>query len=254
MAGQMADRASQHAVVMERVIRTAGGEDGPARLLDGVDLAVGRGAWVNLVGPSGSGKSTLLRLINRMDPASSGRIEVFGRAIERWDVRELRQRVAMVFQEPTLLDRTVRENLRLPLQWGGPGKPGAVDGEAILALVGLDGSLLDRHEDQLSVGQRQRIGLARALVTEPAILLLDEPTAALDVRSAEQLIQTIRAIQQRRDLTVLMATHRLDEARDDGAELVVMIDGRIAARGAAQALFDDPPAGPVHRFLKGDPS
>jgi len=239
---------------MRRVDRNAVGTDnGPVHLLRGVDLDVAAGRWVNLVGPSGSGKSSLLRLINRLDSASAGHIEVLGRPLDDWPVRELRRRVAMVFQEPTLFDRTVRENLALPFELSG-GVPDNFDDRAgrTLATVGLDAGLLDRAEDQLSVGQKQRIALARALVTEPNILLLDEPTAALDVRSAEQLLATIRTQVAEKHLTVLMATHRLHEARDDDTDLVVMIDGRIEAAGHSQQLFNDPPAGPVRRFLKGD--
>jgi ABC-type methionine transport system ATPase subunit len=111
------------AVCMRQVARLVAGANGnvPVELLTGVDLAIERGSVTHIVGPSGSGKSTLLRLINRLDEPAAGTIDILGRAMADWPVRQLRRQVAMVLQEPTLLDRTVRENLQLPFDLWGDG-------------------------------------------------------------------------------------------------------------------------------------
>lgn len=250
------DAASRAAVVMRGVVRevvngpTCNGR--PLRLLDGIDLMVPRCGMLHVVGPSGAGKSSLIRLMNHLDPPTAGRIEVLGRAIDRWPPRRLRQRVAMVFQEPSLLYLTVRENLRLPFRLSGsePADIG-LQIEKAIRLVGLDTGVLEREAAQLSVGQKQRVTLARALITEPDILLLDEPTAALDPRTAEQLLASLAALQRRRSLAIVMVTHRLAEARQLGGQMLVLIDGRAAALGDVNRLLSRPPDGEVRDFLQG---
>ncbi len=232
-----------------RGVDRAVGQDGNAkRLLTGIDLTIARNTITHIVGPSGSGKSSLLRLINRLDEPTSGTIEVLGKPSRDWPVRELRRRVAMVLQEPSLLDRTVEENLRLPGVLHGLDNG---DPRAAVEQVGLSADMLKRAADQLSVGQKQRVALARAIITKPDVLLLDEPTSALDPRTAEELLDQLIAIRQQRELTIIMVTHRLEEARRLGGQMVVMIDGTLAASGEAAALLDDPPNGVVRQFLIG---
>jgi len=228
-------------------------EGTPVRLLDRVDLEVARGGLLHVVGPSGAGKSTLVRLINRMDEATDGSIDVLGRPISSWPVRELRQRVAMAFQESSLLGMPVRQNLRLRFDLCGDPPPDLDERMAgVLDLVGLDDEVLDRDASRLSVGQKQRVALGRALIGEPDVLLLDEPTSSLDPRLAEQLLDRLTSIRRTRELTMVMVTHRFEEARRMGGDLAVMIDGRIEAFGTVESVIGQTTNQRVRRFLLGD--
>ncbi len=252
------DGSSEDAVVMRDVTREVilvATHSQRFRLLDGINLRIRKGELLHVVGPSGSGKSSLLRLINRLDEASGGSVMVLGRTIEDWSVRQLRLRVGMVFQEPTLLGLSVRENLDLALRLG---MNGATDTERrierALGLAHLDLDLLERGESQLSVGQKHRVSLARALINEPDVLLLDEPTAALDIRTAERLLRHLEELRERQALTIIMATHRLNEAAQLGGRMLVLIEGRVAALGGVQELTQSPPTRAVRDFLLGSSS
>ena len=229
------------------------GTDTPVRLLDGIELELVRGGLLHIVGPSGAGKSTLVRLINRMDEATAGSIDVLGRPIASWRVRELRQRVAMAFQESSLLGMSVRQNLRLRFDLGGD-PPADIDDRmtAVLDLVGLEADALDRDASQLSVGQKQRVALGRALIGQPDLLLLDEPTSGLDPRLAERLLDRLSAIRRSKQLTMVMVTHRLEEARRMGGQMAVLIDGRIEAFGTVESVIAQTANEGVRRFLRGD--
>jgi putative ABC transport system ATP-binding protein len=188
-----------------------------------------------------------------MDEATVGSIEVLGRPIRSWPVRELRQRVAMAFQESSLLGMSVRQNLRLRFDLCGDA-PADLDERIgrVLDLVGLGDEVLDRDASRLSVGQKQRVALGRALIGEPDVLLLDEPTSGLDPRLAEQLLDRLTEIRRSRGLTMVMVTHRLEEARRMGGEMAVVIDGRIAASGAVESVIAQTTSAQVRQFLLGD--
>ncbi len=155
----------------------AGPPDAP--ILKGITLEVPCDGILAVAGPSGSGKSTLLRLLNRLDDPVSGSIRSDGRDITDWEPRELRRRVAMIFQTAPIFPGTVFDNFGVAL-------PGLDLDRAnhVLDHVGMPRELLDRPADQLSGGEAQRMTIARALLTEPQVLLADEPTASLDTRVA----------------------------------------------------------------------
>jgi ABC-type methionine transport system ATPase subunit len=229
------------------------GANTPVRLLDGIEFELVRGGLLHIVGPSGAGKSTLVRLINRMDETTAGSIDVLGRPIASWRVRELRQRVAMAFQESSLLGMSVRQNLRLRFDLCGDPPPDIDDRmTAMLDLVGLEAEALDRDASQLSVGQKQRVALGRALIGQPDLLLLDEPTSGLDPRLAERLLDRLSAIRRSKQLTMVMVTHRLEEARRMGGQMAVLIDGRIEAFGTVESVIAQTANEAVRRFLRGD--
>lgn len=226
-------------------------ETSPAHLLRQIGLKLHRGQCLNVIGPSGSGKSTLLRLINRLDDASRGRITVLGKPVEQWPIRELRRAVSMVFQEPTLLDQTPRQNMYLPFTLCG--QPADQMDQRIAEacrLAGFDPALLDRAPGELSVGQRQRATLARALIAQPQILLLDEPTSGLDAPTANDLLDRLDKLRREKGLTLLIVTHRLHEVRRLGGQVAVMIDGMLLAHGPVDEVLIHPPAGPVARFIE----
>ena len=186
---------------------------GPSRLaLSGVTCDIRPGEFVALLGPSGCGKSTLLRLVAGLMPPSAGRLTVGGLAPEM--ARREKLRVAFVFQEPNLLPwRTVADNIRLPLEL--QGMPRREHDERIkqsLALIGLNADDARKPPRSLSGGMRMRVSLARALVTQPDVLLLDEPFAALDDVLRQQLNEELVQIWMRAHWTGLFVTHNVAEA------------------------------------------
>ena len=183
----------------------------PVQALAGVDLEVERGDFVSLLGPSGCGKSTLLRLIADVLQPTSGSIEVRGGTAMR---ARLAREFGFVFQHPgLLLWRTARANVSLPLEVGGWGRhhdpPHQPDD--LLALVGLKG-FEDAYPRQLSGGMQQRVSIARALVTGPPILLMDEPFGALDEITRDHLNQELLRIWAATGTTILFVTHSIPEA------------------------------------------
>jgi cell division transport system ATP-binding protein len=192
----------------EKVSKSYGGQRRPA--LDTVDVDIDKGEFVFLVGASGSGKSTFLRLVLREARPTAGRVFVAGKEINRlagWKIPGLRRQIGTVFQDFRLLpNKTVTENVAFALQV--IGKPKAVIQELVpetLALVGLEGKG-DRMPDELSGGEQQRVGIARAFVNRPMILLADEPTGNLDPTTSVGIMKLLDRI-NRTGTTVVMATH-----------------------------------------------
>jgi putative ABC transport system ATP-binding protein len=182
-----------------------------------------------LVGPSGAGKSTLLRLLNRLADPDSGAIHYRGRDVRDYDVLELRRGVSLVPQLPALLPGSVAENVSY-----GPGLcDRRCNVDAALALAGLDGTFAERAARQLSVGEQQRVMLARALALEPAVLLLDEPTAALDERSRDAVERTLLDLHARVSAALIVVTHDQAQARRLGDRVLVLDGGRIRSQPRA---------------------
>ena len=182
-----------------------------------------------LVGPSGAGKSTLLRLLNRLADPDSGTIYYRGRDIRDYEVLALRREIALVPQLPALLPDSVAENISY-----GPRLCGRrCDLDRVLALAGLDSTFAERAARQLSVGEQQRVMLARALAIEPEVLLLDEPTAALDERSRDAVERTLLALHARLSAALIVVTHDQAQARRLGERVLVLDAGRIRAQPQA---------------------
>jgi len=205
------------------------------RALDGVDLVVERGDSLAIMGPSGSGKSTLLGLLGGLDRPTSGSLAFQGRNVAAMSDDELarvrNQVVGFVFQSFQLLPRTsAAGNVGLPLVYRGVGRAERRR-LAVQALesVGL-GHRLGHRPTQLSGGEQQRVAIARALVTEPAMLLADEPTGNLDSRSGEELLELLARLHDERRVAVVVVTHDPGVAERCG-RIVVVRDGRLAPGG-----------------------
>jgi ABC-type lipoprotein export system ATPase subunit len=209
------------------------------RALQGVDLAVGPGLFVALRGRSGSGKTTLLNCIGGLDRPTSGRVWVEGQDLghmsERKRVRLRRRRIGFVFQSFALLPTySASENIDLMLRLAGVGRrERRRRAEHVLGLVGLQ-KWASHRPFEMSGGQQQRLAIARALSTRPALILADEPTGELDSATGQQILELLRRIVEHEGTTVLMATH--DLTVDLYADQVYHLqDGRIAGQQQQQA-------------------
>ena len=217
------------------------------RALDGISLRIEAGEFVAIMGPSGSGKSTLMNLLGCLDRPTSGRYVLDGIDVSQLDGdrrAEIRNaKIGFVFQSFNLLPRTsALENVELPLLYGS----GALDGDErekrarhALSRVGLAGR--EKHySSQLSGGQQQRVAIARALITDPPILLADEPTGNLDTRTSEEVLSIFQELNDA-GKTVLLITHEPDIARH-AKRVVVFRDGKIVRDEAVQQVRSGQPA------------
>jgi putative ABC transport system ATP-binding protein len=186
-----------------------------------------------LAGPSGSGKSTVLRLLNRLADPDSGTVHYRGENVRDRDPLELRREVGLVPQLPALLAGTVEEHLRFAGDLGGR-EP---DIARLLDLAGLDPSFAERDSTRLSVGEQQRAMLARALALEPSTLLLDEPTSALDEMATGAVEETLLELGERLEISLVLVTHDLDQARRMSEWLVRIEAGRAVEQGPTAELL-----------------
>ena len=222
----------------------------------GVDFTVGHGEIFCVMGLSGSGKSTLIRHINRLIEPSAGRILVYGEDVNRKSHEELRRRRAekmgMVFQHMALFPhRTVRDNVAFGLEIRKVDvKERRRVADEKLALVQLDG-WGDRMPAELSGGMQQRVGLARALASDPVILLMDEPFSALDPLIRRQLQGEFLDLTQRVHKTTLFITHDLDEAIRLGDRIAIMKDGGLSQIGTPEEIITNPADDYVAEFVQG---
>jgi osmoprotectant transport system ATP-binding protein len=211
-----------------------------APVLDRVSLEVREREFLAIVGPSGSGKTTLLRLINRLIDPSTGAVRVNGEDVQATDAVALRRRIGYVFQGTGLFPHmTVAENIAITpklLGWDDGRMAARVD--ELIALVRLD---RDKHRDrfpaQLSGGEGQRVGVARALAAAPKIMLMDEPFGALDPLTRDALGEDYRRLHGELGLTTVMITHDMLEAVLLADRVAVIRNGRIIADGTPQALM-----------------
>lgn len=221
-------------------LRDASVRFGTVQALDRVSLDVAAGDFVALVGPNGSGKTTLLRALHGMLALQGERQLAPGVAAQ-----------AMVYQRPFMLRLSVANNLRLALWLAGvPRVRWAATADLALRRVGL-ASLAERPARALSGGQQQRLALARAWAVQPAVLFLDEPTASLDP-GAKREVEALLAGFAAEGMTLVMSTHNLGQAKRLASRVVYLDAGRIQLDLPTGDFFDDDPAGPAHRFLKGE--
>jgi putative ABC transport system ATP-binding protein len=228
------------------------GSDGrPVDILDNVSFSAPGGQITAIVGPSGGGKSSLIRLLNRLSDPARGRIYLGNEDITSLDPLLVRRRVAMVLQKPFMFEGTVLENLQRPFIYRQESLPGAdsVGLGQVLALARLTPDLLGRDSRSLSLGQQQRVSLARALLTNPQVLLLDEPTSALDRPTADHLAATFHEICQLQRLTILMVTHDLRLAGKIADHLIYLEAGHVLEEGPAAELLKHPHSSELQRFL-----
>ncbi len=226
---------------------------GTNEVLKGIDLTVQPGEVIAIIGKSGSGKSTLLRCINGLETFQDGALTVDGKPLlhdSAMAMRELRQRVGMIFQNFNLFPHlSVGRNVMLAptLVKQRSQKDAAAQAARLLERVGL-GEKFESMPDQLSGGQQQRVAIARALAMEPAVLLCDEITSALDPELVGEVLRVVESL-AREGMTLLMVTHEMAFARKVSNRVIFMHQGRVHEMGPPQALFGDPQTPELRQFL-----
>lgn len=227
---------------------------GEVRAVNDVDLTINKGEIYGIIGYSGAGKSTLIRLLNRLERATTGTVEVAGRDLTKIsgaELRKARQEIGMIFQHFNLLwSRTVRENIAFPLEIAGVDKAERMKRvDELIKLVGLEGRE-DAYPSQLSGGQKQRVGIARALANRPKVLLCDEATSALDPQTTDQILDLLVDINEKLGLTIVLITHEMHVIRKICHEVSVMENGRIVEQGPVLEVFRKPQQSITKRFVK----
>ena len=214
------------------------------KAVDSVDFSVQTGEVFGIVGLSGAGKSTLVRTLNLLQVPSSGQILIDGKDITKargQELRQIRQKIGMIFQHFNLIhNRTIKENLAFALKAGNyPKDQREARIMELLEMVDLTDKL-HAYPNNLSGGEKQRIGIARAIANQPEILLCDEATSALDVETTEEILQLLTKIKEQTGITIVFITHELDVARKFFDRVAVMENGRIVEEQTTYGLFSQP--------------
>jgi polar amino acid transport system ATP-binding protein len=227
---------------------------GRLEVLRGVDMELGKGNAVCVIGPSGSGKSTLLRCINLLEPPSSGRIFLEGKEITgkgaQEDVNFVRRRVGMVFQQFNLFPhKSAIENVCLAQEKVLERKPEEArqKAEELLTRVGLSDKMHE-YPDRLSGGQQQRVAIARALAMDPHVMLFDEVTSALDPELVKEVLDVMRELASE-GMTMVVVTHEMGFAREVAHNVIFMDQGIVVEEGSPDQILDRPREERTKRFL-----
>lgn len=224
---------------------------GKSEVLKGIDLEIKDGEVFTLIGPSGSGKTTVLRIIDFLEKPTSGRYFFKGEDTGSPGADELaiRRRMAMVFQKPAVLNTTVEENVAFGLKFRKVNSAKITEKVAsALELVGLS-HLSGRRAVTLSGGEMQRVAIARAMVTEPELLLMDEPTANLDPVSSDVIEDLIHRINTEHKTTIILTTHDMAQGQRLADRIGVMMDGSLVQQGSIQDIFFRPNGQKIARFV-----
>jgi len=241
--------ADEMAVLVARKIRkTYGKRTLKQEVLKGIDLEVHEGEFVGIMGPSGSGKTTLLNVLCSIDFPTEGIVEINGKPLQKMKERDLakfrREHLGFIFQDYNLLDTlTVKENILLPLSISKVPKKVAEQRLAMLVEYLGIADILNKYPNEISGGQKQRTSAARALITEPSIVFADEPTGALDSKSATALLTNLESINKERGATIMMVTHD-PVAASFCSRVLFLKDGQIYTElykgdKTRQAFFQD---------------
>ena len=236
------------------VLSRLGRSRGADVVLDIDALEVAAGEVLCLVGPTGAGKTTMLRILAGVEAPSSGELRVRGQVLGAGGLTLEQQRsVAMVFQRPLLLDRTVRENVAYGLAVRGTTTKDEQHTLvlAVLRRLGLE-AFAERRARALSGGETHLVALARSLVLDPTVLLLDEPTANLDPARVTVVEKVVRDARDERGTTVVWATHNLFQARRCADRVALLLDGRLVEVASATDFFEAPKDARTRAFVRGE--
>lgn len=215
-------------------------------ILKGIDAEVPQGSITAVVGPSGSGKSTLLRTINRLIEPTAGEVYLDGNPTSAMDALELRRRVGMVFQLPALFGATVEEAVLYGAHLAGR----SADAGRLLEMAGLDASFKDKAPQSLSVGEQQRVSIARALALEPEALLMDEPTSALDEAARRRIEDLVRELNASLGLTIVFVSHDLGQVERVADRVIFLAAGQSEGEWSKEEFFSGP-GERARRYISG---
>ena len=236
-------------IELKNVSKTFDSGTGEVDALKNVTLTINDGDIYGIIGMSGAGKSTLVRCINLLEKPSSGEIIVNGERLDTMSpaqLRAARRNITMIFQHFNLLmQRTCLKNICFPMELAGVKKAEAEKrARELLELVGLPDKA-NAYPAQLSGGQQQRIAIARALATDPKVLLCDEATSALDPKTTRQILELIKDINRKLGITVVIITHQMSVVKEVCNHVAILDDGEVAEEGLVAAVFAAPksPAG-----------
>ncbi|MDY3303832.1 MAG: ATP-binding cassette domain-containing protein [Clostridia bacterium] len=240
-------------IELKNISKTFETSDGNVHALKDVNLTINDGEIYGIIGMSGAGKSTLVRCINMLERPTSGEVIINGENIGKLSDKQLRskrRKMTMIFQGFNLLmQRNCLDNICFPLELSGMKKKDArVKAAELLETVGLPDKGYS-YPAQLSGGQQQRIAIARALTTNPEILLCDEATSALDPQTTHSILELIRDIQKKMNLTVVMITHQMEVVRDACDYVSVLNEGSIVETGRVSEIFSNPKSEVTKDFL-----
>ena len=240
-------------IELRNVEKTYFSKHGDVHALRSTNLEIKQGEIFGVIGLSGAGKSTLIRCINMLEIPTQGTVIVDGQdltAMKDSQLRKARQNIGMIFQHFNLLaTRTVADNIAFPLEIQGRDKA-SIDSKvkALLDLVGLQDKK-DYYPSQLSGGQKQRVGIARALASDPKVLLCDEATSALDPQTTKSILDLLRDINKRLNLTIVMITHQMQVVKDICDRVAVIENGEIIEEGSMLDIFTNPQTATTKEFI-----
>jgi len=224
---------------------------GDRKVLKGLNFSIARGEVFGLIGPTGAGKTTLLRIVDLLEIPGGGEVYFDGDRIPRSGKQrlELRRRMSFIHQKPQVFNLTVYDNIACGLNWRGEKRNRIAEKvDHILETVGLEG-YKKRNARTLSGGEAQRVALARSLVLEPEVLLLDEPTANLDPISTAKVEQLISYVARQHNTTMIMSTHDMSQGQQLADRIGVLLDGRLVQTGKVNDIFHAPQNDEVARFV-----
>lgn len=230
--------------------------DGVVNALENVNLTINNGDIYGIIGMSGAGKSTLVRCINMLERPTEGSVFIDGRdigALSEKELREVRRKVTMIFQGFNLLmQRTCLKNICFPLELSGMKKAEAKKrAMELLEIVGLPDKA-NAYPAQLSGGQKQRIAIARALATDPEVLLCDEATSALDPKTTHSILELIREINEKIGITVIIITHQMSVIEEVCDHVAILDNGVVVEEGEVGTVFSNPQSEAAHRLVFPD--
>ena len=228
-------------------------QGGTVVALNDINLTIQDGDIYGIIGMSGAGKSTLVRCINMLERPDEGKVVVNGRQMQELSAAELRaarREITMIFQQFNLLmQRTCLRNIMFPMELAKvPKEKAEARARELLELVGLPDKA-EAYPAQLSGGQKQRIAIARALATDPKVLLCDEATSALDPNTTRQILELIRDINQKLNITVVVITHQMSVVKEICSHVAILDEGRVAESGLVGTVFAAPKSAAGRRLV-----
>ncbi|GEK91408.1 methionine ABC transporter ATP-binding protein [Alkalibacterium kapii] len=243
-------------IVLEGIKKTYENKKGRFEALKTIDLTIKKGEIFGFVGYSGAGKSTLLRLINGLELPSQGTVTIDNKELSdlsKRAIRKERQSIGMIFQHFNLLwSRTVLENIMFPLEIANVTKEKRIKkAKELIELVGLSDKE-NAYPSQLSGGEKQRVGIARALANDPKVLLSDEATSALDPQTTDEVLKLLEKINKELNVTIILITHEMEVVRKICHRVAVMDSGEIVEEGPVLDVFKQPKHMVTKRFVKQD--